>query len=310
MLRNLPQSEFPSDYLVPRLLARKAATTATLQACLDGKEVLPWSTDQEIARQLLAERFWLYRQLNSRLRQSLSPVFLFFELETLINWLRARKARATNSQLHFFLDYSLFCSEVRKALQEEEDAQLLAVRLDKLLCTHLDRHFSGIAENYQKNGLLDFERSLYQLFFEYRGVSALEPAVRFFFRSLVDLRNLLTLAKIHYWQDTGQEKAIIRASGHMNVNWKRAINNPNLAAKILASTHWQSGLPTDGRELSALEDFLLRRHDLVLHRQASRGVAEQILYYLWRQKLLARNMGLLLHRLLIGEEIIEAKILP
>ena len=302
LLRNLPQPEFPSEYLLPRLLARKAAGAAGVQACLDGKEAAPWATGQEIAGQSQAERFWLYHQLNSRLRHNLAPVFLFFELKTLVNGLRMRKARASTA----LLPRTLLCPELQKTLQAEEEAPVLAARIEALFCARLAPVFSGLAKVYTEQGLLAFERRLYQLFLEHLGVPALEEAsVRSFFKDLVDQRNILALAKAHYWQ----EPMTFVAGGHLEVNWERALAEPERANRVLAALHWESGLPQGITELSDLEDFLLHRQALILQRRARGGTVAQILHYLWQQDILARNRGLLFHGRLVGEALCKAKVI-
>lgn len=305
LLRNLPQPEFPSEYLLPRLLARKAAGAAGVQACLDGKEAVPWATGQEIAGQSQAERVWLYHQLNSRLRHNLAPVFLFFELETLVNGLRLRRAEASAALLDFFPTRTLLCPELQKTLQTEEEAPALAARIEALFCGRLAPVFSGLAKVYTEQGLLAFERRLYQLFLEHLGVPASEASVRSFFMDLVDQRNILALAKAHYWQ----EPMTFVAGGHLEVNWERALAEPERAGKVLATLHWKSGLPQGIAELSGLEDFLLQRQTLILQRRARSNTVAQILLYLWQQDILARNRGLLFHGRLVGEALCKAKVI-
>lgn len=305
LLRNLPQSEFPSEYLLPRLLARNAAAAASVQACLDGDNPVPWATDQDIAGQLLAERFWLYHQLHSRLRCALGPIFLFFELKTLINWLRVRQARASDGLLHSFLARSLLCPELHKTLRKEEEPAALAKRLEKFLCTRLDPGFTGIAAIYNENGLLDFEKQLYQIYLERIGLAAPEATVRSFFKGLVDQRNILALAKANLWQ----EKMTFVVGGDLAVNWQRALTEPKRADRVLARLHWESGLPREVQELSTLEDFLLHRLCRILQRQARSGTKERIIHYLWQQDIHARNMGLLLHGRLVGGELLAAKVI-
>lgn len=305
LLRKLPQSEFPSEYLVPRLLARNAAAAASIRSCLDGKAAVPVATNHEIAGRLQAERFWLYRQLHSQLRRDLGPVFLFFELKTMVNWLRVRQARATDALLHFFLTHSLLCPELQKTLREEEEAVVLAERLEEFFCTRLDPGFSGLATKYKKKGLLDFERRLHQLYFERIGLAASDTAVRSFFKGLVDQRNILALAKANLWQ----EKMTFVPGGDLAVNWERALAEPERADRVLARLHWESGLPREVQELSALEDFLLRRHCLILQRQARSGTVAQVIHSLWQQDIHAGNMGLLLHGRLVGRELLAAKVI-
>jgi hypothetical protein len=305
MLRELPQPEFPADYIVVRLQVRKAMAAATIQAVLGGQADLPLTTDQEIAGQWQSERFWLYQQLNSYLRRELASVFLFYELGTLLNWLRVRQARGSDALLQFFLPHSLLCSEARKALREEGEAAVLAKRLEELFCLRLDPRFSGIAGVYNEKGLQGFERRLVQLFLETRGMSASQKSVRSFFRSLIDQRNVLALAKGHYWQ----EKVDFVTGGHLDMNWGQAAAEPARADMALARIHWQGGLPRGVTELSALEDFLLLRHRHYLHLQTPKGALEQILQYLWQQRILARNRGLLLHGWLVGNELLQAKVI-
>ncbi|MBU2537638.1 MAG: hypothetical protein KKH22_04310 [Proteobacteria bacterium] len=304
LLRDLPQSEFPAEYLVPRLLARNGAAATGVQDCLAGKKPVAWATDQEITGELLATRFWLYRQLHSRLRQDLGPVFLFSELKTLINWLRIRQAHASDALLHSLLSHSLLCPELQQALREETEAEPLAARLDTILCSRLDPAFSGIAARYSKNGLPDFEKRLYQLFFEHIGLTAANAVVRSFFKGVADQRNILAFAKASHWKD----QPFFLPGGHLALNWEKAWAEPERADRLLTRLHWESGLPQGAKELSGLEDFLLRRQSLLLHRQARNGTVERIIHFLWQQDIHAGNMGLLLHGRLVGAEMLAAKV--
>jgi len=300
-----PQPEYPIEYLLSRLMGRKAAASSELAACLAGSLPLPWATASEIGKNEQAERLWLYRQLPARLRRDLAPVFIFHELPLLINLLRMRRAGASPFG-PALPPGSLLCPEAEKTLNQAETADELAGKITALLAARLAPGFGELAGLYPARGLAAFEQSLYRLFFTLAGVGAKNAAVRLFFRELVDLRNLLALAKAHYWRE---EMAFI-PGGLFAANWEKALAEPGRAEKILAVFGWPDGLPKEIATLSALEDFLLRRIGRTLRRRAAgEAPADRLIDYLWFKDILAKNQGLLYYRRLTGDDIKLAKVI-
>ena len=87
LLRDIASDGFPTDYVIARVRARRAALTREWRAEL-ARKAAPSASDEAIWDGLLGEYAWLYGQMDGRMRARLAPVFALFELKTLVLCLR------------------------------------------------------------------------------------------------------------------------------------------------------------------------------------------------------------------------------
>ncbi|MDX1762965.1 MAG: V-type ATPase subunit, partial [bacterium] len=275
---------YPTDYLVSRIRGRRGGLTRDWRSPIEtgvapgvGKEE-PWSG-------LLKEYFWVYRQMNGRLRTIFGPLFLFFEMKTLVLCLRNKGARDM-SRVAELLNHSLLCDQIRKALLKEEE---LAETIRSLAATltHFSGRFEGMEEIYGSEGLRAFEERLARTCLEYFRQSKLHPLVEAFFVRLIDLRNLMSCYKHLRWKI--EEAPPYIPGGRMGESELRGLVAGENMEKVLKSKR-------AGDREAGIDVVLLRE----LTAQVQEGGKEAvgigvILDYIWRRYIEARNRMILLH---------------
>jgi vacuolar-type H+-ATPase subunit C/Vma6 len=284
--KDLPPG-YPADYLLARIRGRRGELIRDWEPLLTG-DTLPVITEEVLWRGLLKELFWVYGQMNGGLRKTFGPVFLNFELRTLVLCLRNKSAlnMATVGEL---LRYSLLCDEIRSVLREERDmASTIGVVTDCL--TAFSPRFSGLAQINGGTGLRSFEENLLRASLEHFAESRLHPLIRNFFIHIIDLRNLLGLYKHLRW-GIGEAPPFV-SGGSINEAVFQDImargemkGVENLLTKM--SKKRFDG-PWEVRFLRALTGEL---------REAGReplGIGV-ILEYIWRRYIEARNVGTLVY---------------
>ncbi|HEY5513038.1 MAG TPA: V-type ATPase subunit [Geomonas sp.] len=137
---------------------------------------------------------------------------------------------------------------------------------------------------------------------------ALHPVLREFFRALVDLMNLLFLAKQMRWQ-LEDPRALIRGGTIATERLEKVLKKGSAAA-LAALLRSQPGLGDLPAVPDNLEQFLLCR----LTRQVRRlgrdplGIG-RILDYLWGCSVEARNASLVHHGAALGDSALAAELI-
>ncbi|MEW6595702.1 MAG: hypothetical protein AB1413_12615 [Thermodesulfobacteriota bacterium] len=184
LLAEKPQPTYPADYLLARLPARRQRWEAVFAPRSDDPASSGWGA-------MAAEFRWLYGQLHRRLRQELAPLFVYFELRPLFLFLRGleREGEACRA----LLPPTLLAEEVKRVLPQARDAaaavRLLAgfwpagAALERL---HAAGGPAAVEQEMTRQVLAAGARS--------------SVALRGFWGALIDLENLMALAKRRRWR--------------------------------------------------------------------------------------------------------------
>lgn len=288
LLRNDLPEGYPTDYVVSRIRGRRAALTGDWLSLIE-RGLAPGFSEELLWRGLLKELSWVYRQLNNRLRAIFAPLFLSFEVRTLILCLRNKAARDMGKVAEL-LNYSLLCDEIRQALlAEEEFAKTIKSVAGRL--TQFSPQFLGIDEIYGSQGLRAFEETLVRTSLEHFSQSKLHPLIRTFFVHFLDQRNLISFYK--------------------HLRWGIGEAPPYLPGGTIPESKLRDILA--GGKIEELERLLKPKRgkikgdggvEVVLVRELTKQVREAgrdvvgmgpILDYIWRRYIEARNMGTLLY---------------
>lgn len=317
LLEKAPDCGFPSDYLLSRIKGRRArlvsgwkeliASTSPLEHLPDGhyQKIFGDKSPETVWRALLGEYRWLYRQMNGRLRETLSPYFLYTELRTLFMCLRYVR-ELKGDKLREILSASLLCDEIKKILCQSQDELSAAKGIEeKFLC--LSGQFTGMTEIMKQDGLKAYERELTERFLSIIVRSALDPVVFAFFRWLIDARNILSVAKL--LKTPTQEKYLFISGGTVDtgrlLEIRKTGNEPG-ADKLLLE--W-TGEEVSSADLNGVEASLYRgiSKSLKRYRRESLGTGP-VLDYLWKCSIEAMNLGILSYGLKLKRDVVAAEL--
>ncbi|HSR36023.1 MAG TPA: hypothetical protein VLL73_02495 [Desulfurivibrionaceae bacterium] len=178
LLVDLPQPGYPAEYLLARLAARRECWPEKWQG------LAGWGA-------LAAEFRWLYGQLNRQLRHQLAPLFVYGELRPLFLFLRGLAA-GDPAKGRELLAATLLAEPLKDRLHHAADLAGAARQLDQCWPGEvaLSRHCAA-------GGVAALEAAATRRVLD----AALRPAVlRPFWAAVVDLENVLALAKRLRWQ--------------------------------------------------------------------------------------------------------------
>lgn len=317
LLEEAPDHGFPGDYLLSRIKGRRArlvtewktllASTSPLEHLPDGhyQKTFGDKTPDAVWRALLGEYGWVYHQMNRRLRETLSPFFLYTELRTLFICLRYVR-ELKGDRLRELLSESLLCAELRKLLLRSRD-ELSAARgiEEKFLC--LSGQFAGMVEIMRQEGLKAFERELTERYLSVIASFALDPALAVFFVRLIDARNILAAAKLLRTSTPATYRFI--QGGAVDTVWLMKIleskNGPG-ADRLLQE--W-TGEEISSSDLAGVEASLYRRISRALKKYKRDPLGTgPVIDYLWRCSLEAMNLGILSYGHGLKRNIVEAEL--
>jgi len=195
-LRDIATDGFPTDYLLARVRGRRAALASEWQG-LRSRGLLPGASDDGIWEALLQELEWLHGQMNRGLRACFDPVFLLFELKTVVLCLR-NKDVLRSDEIDRLLQHSLLADRLQSALRQEPDVRSAIVAIAQAFVT-IPGGARVLESIYADGGLKGVETCLMHSHLEHVAGERLHPAIHGFFVSLIDLRNVITLYKHLRW---------------------------------------------------------------------------------------------------------------
>ena len=294
LLRDIAGDGFPTDYVVARVRARRAALTRDWRAAA-ARKAPPAASDEAIWDGLLGEYAWLYAQLDERMRARLAPAFALFELKTLVLCLRNIDA-GRREEVARLLRHSLLAEPVVRALRAAGDVRTALAALAGAAPATLGGS-GALGDAYAKGGIKDVENRLVRRYLADAMKLRLTPPVRAFLVAFIDLRNLVTAYKRLRWEIADAEPAFI-AGGSLAIARLAEAAAPGATAKLDALVREVAGRaapPLAASEI-ALETVLLG-HLAGRLREATRegGDVDLLLDYVWRLYVEARNRAVLLH---------------
>lgn len=197
LLHKCTHPGYPVDYLVSRIRGRSgqpvkeefrySADGGTFQA----DDTLIWSAAAD-------ERYWLYRQIDNGLREALAPVLLYFELNTLVLCLRSLEAHQADSQV-IDLEKSIMADGLKKIVTAKIPLSETISKLERYLENSV-LNMKGLAAAYQEKGIQGAEELIRKKFLQQVIDSCTHPEAAIFFRRIIDLKNILTMAKCVRWK--------------------------------------------------------------------------------------------------------------
>jgi len=297
---------YPAEYLLARIRGRRAKLAAARLAPAAGELPVAGGMTATAAReQLRAEFGWVYRQMNEKLRETFAPLFFWFEVRTILLSLRFRRA-GERGKAASLLTASLLAAPLQRALTMEGDPAEALDELAGLLAT-VAEPCRDLARICRQRGWKDFEQGLATCCLERMTGPPVHPLLREFFRALIDLRNLVTLAKQMRWQLHGPS-AFIRGGelALARLEKTRDEGTPAGLTALLGTLPGMGALPAvPGNPEPLLLGWLSGKVRALGRDPLGCGL---ILDYLWNCTVEARRLGLLFHGQALDREILRAEL--
>ena len=317
LLRDMSGRGYPREYLLARIKGRRSYLVYDWQALLGssdphaamppypGRQGAVPATEEEVWSGLLRELAWLYSQMEITTRSAFAPLFLYLELRTVILCLRLRLA-GNGAGCRELLRFTLLSARVQGMLLAEHDAQTVVGELADLFVP-VAEPFKLLPRAYREKGAAGLEELLTTVYLEQAATSRLHPALHEFFLRLIDVRNVITLAKYRRWS-IATPPCFIKGGNLKSTLLQEAATEKD---ERLAATILPRFCVTECDLASAnLESLLLSRLTRMVRRQRweSDGIGS-ILEYLWSSAMQARNLSLFLHGTEIDRDLLEGELI-
>lgn len=294
---------FPSGYLLARLCGRRsrlpdgrfplaigsesgaAAAGTRPPAGAESDAVDPWG-------RMRREFIWLYHQMNDGLRKTFAPLFLWFELPTILIALRYQRGgeRERGSRI---LSTSLLSDRIKEVLTSGKEPppllDALAAELEPLLGPP-----PPLGDIFRHEGGETAEEQLTTLALQQLAELPLTPLLHGFFRSVIDMRNLVALSKQQRWRFQAPG-AFVRGGSILPERLTRTLLQEERGG-ILPLVRELPGMGDVGIVPANPEPMLLHWLTRAIRRLGREPLEEGIILdYVWRCSLEARRRSLLDH---------------
>jgi len=246
--------------------------------------------------------------MNRSLRKRFAPVFVLFELKTIVLCVRNKMLQRT-AEVERLLERSLLSDRLQQALREPPDVRSTVAAVTESLAVVAER-LRALDIAYAEGGLKGFENDLTRGYLAHAASTRMHPAIHGFFASFIDLRNLMILYKHLRWEI--EEEAVFIPGGTLEPSrFVQAASRKEFAGleAIAREATGLQDLPAAASE-GALETVLLRCMTQQLQK-ASRACEDVglILDYVWRSYVQARNLAVLHHAADLGPEALERELI-
>jgi hypothetical protein len=251
-------------------------------------------SDEQIWAAFLSELAWLRGQMNPQLRERLAPLFVLFELKTVVLCVRGSLA-ARSGEVERLLAHSQLGDGPRAALRQWSDAGP-AIGAFAAAWTGSPLEAAALERAYASDGLKAFEQQLTRGLLETLAAARLHPDLRRFFRAFVDVRNLVTLYKHLRWG--GGSAADFVTGGEIDRARLAEVSagKDSAALDVLVQRVAGRRAPPLSLEEPALESILLGVLSALVRSLARDGEPTAVaLEYAWQCYVHARNSALVRH---------------
>lgn len=316
LLRDRENREYPREYLLARLRARRSrliddwgaalATTEPFAALSvpPGQQVAFPTSDEAVWTSLQQELVWVHSQMERRTRTIFAPFFLYLELRTIVLCLR-RRAAGDEGDMAELLRFSLLSVPARGVLRKNGEILTIVAGLARFF-GHAAESGAGLVTAYREHGPAAFEERLANFYLEQTAHSRLHPVIAEFFSTLIDMKNLMILAKHRRWRIVAPPSFIkggrLHAAQLLDAARARDLSG---AVRLCRAVTGAEIDPAAGN----IESLLLAALSRLAHRvsRENEGIG-LILDYLWRCAMQARNLSLLVHGPEIDREVLDEEL--
>jgi len=292
-----PSAGYPTEYLLSRIRSRRFSL---LQAGGPESEERRRSgeDDRRIWQGAQAERCWLFAQMNVELRSILAPLFVYFEINTLVQALR-NLAAGEPDKIGVVLQQSLLGKGVRDIFRSGKSVSAVLSGFERYCHKH-QVDMAGVAAAYAEGGLRRSEEMLRGSLLFRALHDSRHNSVTVFLRDLVGMRNLLVLAMGLRWQAASPLPLLEGGS----LDLKRTVQGVSEKDLRRMVRSWTGGDELNAGQLHpavlepVLQSSLLQR--ITRLRRLGDPVVECI-EYIWRFFLVTRKRSIRYHGADVGQ---------
>ena len=315
LLRKVGEGEYPTEYLLSRIRARRALLISDWKGLLLSESVsdlIPsrygtttGDDPEAVWRFLLKEFGSVYSQMNKEMRRIFAPFFLYAELRTIFICLRYARG-GEGGKIRRLLSFSLLSGNIREILGSGGDLSSIIEGLGDRL-TSISGRFGGLRDVLEEEGLLGIERRTVTAYLEYAVHSGLHPIMEDFFISIIDSRNILSLYK--HIRTNGKTAPPFTDGGRISGEVYARIADKKDIAGLGPIILRFAGMRIEKPDVANVESSLYRMTTRLLRRAGREPLcAGVILDYLWRCSLEARNLSILFYGSVIERDTLASEI--
>ena len=318
ILQNPPQSEYPTEFLVARLQGKKSRlfqnweqllSRTDLQELLQDTPLYPYLSEYGNVgawRYLNYEHQWVYVRMNPALRKLFAPYFIFRQIESLLVSLRYLHRKGSLDEIKLQVNSSLLNNDLQAVLTSGMDFTEIIRELEIQLVS-ISKNFEGLSNKYMENGFPELEMFLKEVFFAHIASLQADQLLAAFFKRLIDHHNSLILAKTLHWKQKEIPRFLVGGTHAVELFEKAFFKND---LRPIFKLFRLDDLQNIQSSVSVMETALLKNITTMLKTWARfRSATAYILYYLWEQFRYTRNISMLLHTVMLDDELVAEHII-
>ena len=318
LLKNPPECEYPTEFLVARLQGKKSRLFEDWQKLLSRSDLQDFLSDTPyypllveygnagIWRYLADEYKWVYVRMNPSLRKLFAPYFIYRQTENFLVCLRYLHRKGSLDEVRQLMDSSLLNNELRAILTSGMAFAEVLEETETQLCT-ISKDFEGLGDQYAENGLHGLEASLKERLINYIASLPTDKLLFSFLQGLVDHHNCLILAKAMRWKQKIEPSFLPGGTQAIEL-YEKAFSKNDLRPilKLFRVDYLQDALSS----LSVLETVLLKNITKTLKTWSRfRSATAYILFYLWEQFRYTRNISMIIHTVMLDDDLVSEHII-
>ena len=318
LLKNPPKCEYPTEFLVARLQGKKSRLFQDWEKLLSRTDLQDFLLDTPFYpylaeygngamwRYLADEYQWVYVRMNPSLRKLFAPYFIFRQSESLLVSLRFLHKKGSLDEVGQQMGSSLLNNDLRAALTSGRDFTGVIEEAETQLCI-ISKDFNGLSDQYAENGFHGLETFLMERLIAYIASLQADRLLSSFVQRLVDHRNCLIDAKALRWKQKIAPRFLPGGTQAIDLFEKAFSKNDMRPIFKLFRVEY---LPDALSSLSVLETALLNNITKTLKTWSRfRSATAYILFYLWEQFRYTRNISLILHTVMLDDELVSEHII-
>lgn len=317
-LLNRDEKGYPTPYLMARLRGRRIHFIQDWENILssintfDALYTTPYGdliseyAQEGIWKRFLKELHWVYFQMNRHLKDIFYPFFLYCELKTVIICLRHRLEKQTAGDIADLLVFSILSERVKGLLRKKED---LSVIIDIYAKEFLPLSYNAreLRDIFSREGLKGVEEEIISECLGEIKKNNLHPAVEDFFSYIIDIKNIIAFYKYTRWNVT-HDPVFIEGGSITIANLKSAVRTKK-NSELERFIRQRTGRVIQNPTASGIEHVLLSDLTRRIRFNSRSSDITQILDYLWKIYIEARNLSILsygsaLERETLREELV------
>lgn len=316
-LLNREEKGYPTPYLMARLRGRRIHFIQDWENILsavnpfDALYTTPYGdlisehAQEGIWKRFLKELQWVYLQMNRHMKDIFHPFFLFCELKTIIMCLRHRLENRTAGDIADLLIFSVLSEKVKGLLRKKEE---LPVIIDIFAKEFLPPAYNTrrLQDIFSQEGLKGVEEEIISECIGEIKKTDLHPVIEDFFSYIVDMRNILVLYKYMKW--TVKHDPIFIQGGHITIASLKGAVRTKKNSGVERFIRQRTGKVIQNPTASGIEHTLLSDLTRRIRFNSRSSDITQILDYLWKIYIEARNLSILSYGSVLERETLREEL--